>query len=174
MKNTINVSNDRTQCECTCVDCVADDTNTIYLSLNVGNVSNPFITITNGSAISTKSLTPNSINVILIDDDLILPNGQISFTYFDADYEGTPFAIQFPESLDGNLMVVQETSTSFIAQYTAHDSTLELQPGDHIKIENGRISVITTDEAQKDNTTPITSNGVHVIVGNIDTILQTI
>lgn len=46
--------------------------------------------------------------------------------------------------------------------------------GDNIKIENGRISVITTNEAAVDNTKPITSAGVHTIVGNIDVLLETI
>lgn len=40
--------------------------------------------------------------------------------------------------------------------------------------KDGVLSVITTDVAEQDNTKPITSSGVHVIVGNIDTLLSLI
>ena len=55
-----------------------------------------------------------------------------------------------------------------------NSSGTSLTQGDNIKIENGAISVITTDDAEENNTKPITSAGVHVIVGNIDSLLQTI
>lgn len=40
--------------------------------------------------------------------------------------------------------------------------------------DDGVLNVITTDEAEQDNTLPITSSGVHTIVGNIGAILDTI
>ncbi len=47
--------------------------------------------------------------------------------------------------------------------------------GDNIKIDDdGTISVITTDNAIRDNTRPITSAGVYNIVGNIEALLETI
>lgn len=47
--------------------------------------------------------------------------------------------------------------------------------GDNLCIDTaGRLSVVTTDTVEKDNTKPITSAAVHVVVGNIDVLLGTI
>lgn len=43
-----------------------------------------------------------------------------------------------------------------------------------LKLENGVLSVNTTDEVAQDNTLPITSAGVAVTVGNIEVLLATI
>lgn len=40
--------------------------------------------------------------------------------------------------------------------------------------EDGVLSVLTTNNAEMDNTLPITSAGAHVILGNIDSLLKTI
>lgn len=40
--------------------------------------------------------------------------------------------------------------------------------------ENGVLSVDTTDNVEEDNTKPITSGGVSVVVGNIDALLAVI
>ena len=47
-------------------------------------------------------------------------------------------------------------------------------PGENISIENNIISVLTTDDVEEDNTKPITSAGVHVQIGNIQVLLDTI
>ena len=39
---------------------------------------------------------------------------------------------------------------------------------------SGALCVNTTDDAEQDNTRPITSSGVHVICGNINALLQSI
>ena len=39
---------------------------------------------------------------------------------------------------------------------------------------SGALCVNTTDDAEQDNTRPITSSGVHVICGNINALLQAI
>lgn len=49
-----------------------------------------------------------------------------------------------------------------------------LKPGDNIKIEDGVISVITANEAEPDNTKPITAAAVHTQIGNIEILLKTI
>ncbi len=49
-----------------------------------------------------------------------------------------------------------------------------LTQGENIKIENGIISVITTDEVEQDNTRPLTSAGAYVVVGNIEALLSQI
>ena len=41
-------------------------------------------------------------------------------------------------------------------------------------VENNILKVNTTDNAEADNTRPITSSGVHAICGNINALLKTI
>lgn len=47
-------------------------------------------------------------------------------------------------------------------------------PGNALELKNGILNVLTTDEAEEDNTLPITSAGVNSIVGNIGALLDTI
>lgn len=61
------------------------------------------------------------------------------------------------------------------------DKTLEelgiqsnLIVGDNIEIKENKISVLTTDKVEQDNTRPITSSAVYTEVGNINILLQTI
>ena len=51
---------------------------------------------------------------------------------------------------------------------------VEYTPGDNISIENGKISVLTADQVESDNTKPVTSAAVATQVGNIEILLQTI
>ena len=51
---------------------------------------------------------------------------------------------------------------------------VQLEAGANIKIVGNKISIITTDKAEKDNTKPITSAGVYKEVGNINVLLETI
>ena len=46
--------------------------------------------------------------------------------------------------------------------------------GNTLVNRSGTLCVNTTDDAEQDNTRPITSSGVHVICGNINALLQTI
>lgn len=47
--------------------------------------------------------------------------------------------------------------------------------GDNLKMsEDGHLSVDTADTAEEDNTKPITAAAVHVVLGNIEAILDTI
>ena len=46
--------------------------------------------------------------------------------------------------------------------------------GSGLRYEGGVLSVETTDQVEQDNTLPITSAGVHTVVGNIDALLATI
>lgn len=46
--------------------------------------------------------------------------------------------------------------------------------GDNLKIVNGKLSVDTTVLMEEDNTKPITSGGVYVVVGNINALLEAI
>lgn len=49
-----------------------------------------------------------------------------------------------------------------------------LEAGDNIEIKDGRISVLTTDKIEADNTRPVTSAAVQTTVGNIEVYLETI
>lgn len=49
-----------------------------------------------------------------------------------------------------------------------------LEAGDNVEIVDNKISVLTTNEAIEDNTTPITSAGVYTQLGNISVLLETI
>ena len=54
------------------------------------------------------------------------------------------------------------------------DSGINFKPGNALSLEDGVLNVRTTDTAEADNTLPITSSGVNMIVGNIGAILDTI
>lgn len=49
-----------------------------------------------------------------------------------------------------------------------------LEPGENISIVNNKISVLTSDVVEEDNTRPVTSAAVYTEVGNINILLQTI
>ena len=55
------------------------------------------------------------------------------------------------------------------------DSGINFEPGNALELtDDGILNVKTTDDAEEDNTLPITSSGVHTIVGNIGAILDVI
>ena len=51
---------------------------------------------------------------------------------------------------------------------------INFKPGNALSLEDGVLNVRTADTAEADNTLPITSSGVNMIVGNIGAILDTI
>lgn len=51
---------------------------------------------------------------------------------------------------------------------------VDFQIGETLKLENGILSVNTTNDMEQDNTLPITSAGVFATVGNIEALLKTI
>lgn len=51
---------------------------------------------------------------------------------------------------------------------------VDFEPGNALELKDGVLNVRTTGDAEQDNTLPITSAGVHTIVGNIGAILDTI
>lgn len=54
------------------------------------------------------------------------------------------------------------------------DPGVQFETDETLTLENGILSVNTTDEMERDNTLPITSGGVYTVVGNIGAILDTI
>ena len=65
-----------------------------------------------------------------------------------------------------------ETVKNAVEGDLAENSVFETD--ETLTYENGILSVNTTNQAEEDNTKPITSSGVHTIVGNIGAILDTI
>lgn len=61
-----------------------------------------------------------------------------------------------------------------VGDYLAKNPIEGVKPGNALEMIGDTLNVITTDEAEQDNTLPITSAGVHTIVGNISAILDTI
>lgn len=47
-------------------------------------------------------------------------------------------------------------------------------PGNALELKEGKLNVVTTNDAESDNTLPITSAGVYTVVGNINALLKTI
>lgn len=53
-------------------------------------------------------------------------------------------------------------------------AAIPFEIGNALELKDGVLNVLTTNTAEQDNTMPITSSGVHTIVGNIGAILDTI
>lgn len=80
---------------------------------------------------------------------------------------------------DGLLVVYQNDETksirgSLIKEFAKEGVGDYYTESDNISIDDGVISVKTTDNAEQNNTLPITSAGVYAQIGNINTLLSTI
>lgn len=82
------------------------------------------------------------------------------------------FNAQFNENSN---FVIELNSNSDYVLPPATTSTLGgIKVGDNLKISGGVLSVDTADTVEADNTKPVTSGAVQVVVGNIDVLLGTI
>lgn len=61
-----------------------------------------------------------------------------------------------------------------VQKYLEENPIKQYEIGDGLKLDGNILSVNTTDQMEQDNTLPITSAGVHTVVGNIGAILDTI
>lgn len=119
MRNTLTIEKD-TVCTCSCIDSVADDTNSIFIFTYIENVSNPKLLIyLNGALQKTAELTVNAYNLIVIPRELFVAYGVITFKYQDDDYIGETFTINFPANLTGSLSVKRVSEYVYTAKYTA-------------------------------------------------------
>ena len=87
----------------------------------------------------------------------------------DMSFEG---AIEDTEPFSASLEIPETTGS--VAWSSVTDKPFESIDTNTLKVENGVMRVHTTDDAEEDNTKPITSSGVYVIVGNIDALLTQI
>lgn len=70
--------------------------------------------------------------------------------------------------------VSDEQIEAVVEKYMEEHPVAEYTAGANISIEDSVISVLTTNDAEEDNTRPITSAGVHTQIGNINVLLATI
>lgn len=70
----------------------------------------------------------------------------------------------------------QINGVELVGNKTTEDLGIQsnLIAGDNIEIKENKISVLTADKVEQDNTKPITSSAVYTEVGNINALLQTI
>ena len=118
MRNTLTIQSSDA-CMCICLDSIYDGTNSIYLSLDVKSVTNPKLQIyKDETLVSTTTLISNKENLVIIPKDLYGANVVITFKYLDDNYTGNTFTINFPEKLDGNMLIKKVNDYVFDAQYT--------------------------------------------------------
>lgn len=78
---------------------------------------------------------------------------------------------------EASAFVDKEAISEAVEQYMDEnpiEAGVKFETGDTLKLENGILSVNTTDQMGQDNTLPITSAGVYATVGNIEALLKTI
>lgn len=140
MKNTLSISSDGINCTCDCVDIIADGTNSIFIALNVGNVSNPrFKLWKNNTLQSTTTLTTGITNYIEIPTALFTANAVITFQYLDNTYTGEIFTINFQNVLIGNLTIIKNSDRVYSANYKINDVG-ELQTSGYFRKRNNIVS----------------------------------
>ena len=83
---------------------------------------------------------------------------------------GTTDALAWP---DGYKTAIEEIQTGGSWSQIS-GKPFDAIDGNTLVNRSGTLCVNTTDDAEQDNTRPITSSGVHVICGNINALLQAI
>lgn len=101
-----------------------------------------------------------------------------------ADYVYTETEVKNYEALEARLAELEKNGVSeaqigaAVNKYLEKnpvDTGVDFEPGNALELTpEGVLNVKTTDNAEPDNTLPITSAGVNTIVGNIGAILDTI
>ena len=76
--------------------------------------------------------------------------------------------------LDDRINNIQEGTGGASAWSEITDKPFNTIDGNTLVNRSGALCVNTTDDAEQDNTRPITSSGVHVVCGNINALLQSI
>lgn len=98
------------------------------------------------------------------------------YVYSDEDFKQYDLLEQRIKHLEEN-PVSDEYVQSALDKYFEEnpvDVGVNFETDDTLKLENGILSVNTTNNMEQDNTLPMTSAGVYAAVGNIEAILKTI
>ena len=69
---------------------------------------------------------------------------------------------------------IQSAVNKYLDENPVEGSGVNFETDNTLKLENGVLSVNTTNNMEQDNTLPITSAGVYAAVGNIEALLKTI
>ena len=85
---------------------------------------------------------------------------------------GTSDSLVFPDGFVSAVSAIQTGGGGSWSQIS--DKPFDAIDGNTLVNRSGTLYVNTTDDAEQDNTRPITSSGVHVICGNINALLQAI
>lgn len=92
---------------------------------------------------------------------------------FDAKFvEEKKFPIGF--SQDINFSIQLGNGSEYVLPPATNETLGGIKVGDNLKISGGVLSVDTAETVESDNTKPVTSGAVQVVVGNIDVLLSTI
>ena len=100
-----------------------------------------------------------------------------------SDYLYTEVEILNYDSLEKRMRAIEENGVpeeriaSAVEKYLEEnpvDTGVDFEVGNTLILENGVLSVNTTNQMEQDNTLPITSAGVFTAVGNIEALLKTI
>lgn len=185
MKNTLSITSNSITCACSCVDAVADGTNSIYLALNVGDVVNPQLKIwLNDVLKSTIELVTNDINYVNLSPELFAVNGIIKFQYTDSAYTGQIFTINFPAALDGNLLVTKEDDYTFNAKFTVQGGgggasswdDLTNKPfktiGNGLSVENDALKVNVDEVLSETSENPVQNKAIAEIINALSSIIN--
>lgn len=70
--------------------------------------------------------------------------------------------------------VIKEIIEDYLKNNLPESGGVEFETDNTLTLENGILSVNTTNNMEQDNTLPITSAGVYATVGNIEALLKTI
>lgn len=82
------------------------------------------------------------------------------------------FNAQFNEN--SNFVIELNSNSDYVLPPATAETLGGIKVGDNLKISGGVLSVDTSDTVEADNTKPVTSGAVQVVVGNIDVLLGTI
>lgn len=84
------------------------------------------------------------------------------------------FVIKSIEQNSDGTLTIETTNSEKFEIRTQASAVADLRIGDTLFYDDGKLQVKTTNEAELDNTLPITSAGVAVQIGNIDVLLGAI
>lgn len=124
MKNTIVVDT-RDNYNCTAMDNVAENENTIYIVFYIGDVKWATVEIYTNNVLK-KTITdviPNSVNQIMIPTEYY-PDGAgvIKVVFSDSKNVGDPFYFNFPQSHVGNMTLAKIDNFHYTVNFAAPET----------------------------------------------------
>lgn len=130
----------------------------------------------------TYALTPQTVAAVgLMNCEIMLYGAYdrlITSASFNIIVEDTIYDegkdIESETEVDALTKLISDAAEAIEALKQAGGGGTSFETDHTLKLENGILSVNTTDQMEKDNTLPITSAGVYATVGNIEALLKTI